>query len=200
LPDIGTATIVDAGGGSRHADAALAARLAAGDEAALLAVYDAWGRIALGLALAIAGDRRRAEAAVAEAFRRIWREACSFDATRGSLRAWLMSLVRRAAISARGRDGVRPTAHPRTAPGEPGAAPPDPQAARVAAALAALPEPERRALELAYFGGLSTREIARATAVTEPLARQRLGAAMHRLRLALAPAGVPSDEHVANGS
>jgi RNA polymerase sigma-70 factor (ECF subfamily) len=151
-------------------DAALLARVAAGDERALASVYDRIAAAAYGLALRITGDADTAEDAVQEALLRVWRRADRYDATRGGGRPWLLRLVRNVAIDlirtrgARGRAEVRGAAEEHEHVPEP-ERPEDVVArnergARVRAALEELPREQRRAIEIAYFEGLSHAEIA----------------------------------------
>jgi RNA polymerase sigma-70 factor (ECF subfamily) len=171
--------------GGALSDAALVARLAAGDALALGALHDAYGDVAYDLAFAITRDARTAEDVVEEAFVQTAREARALAAERGSVPGHILSLVRRHALAAmraaRGRPGglassVLDAAAPR----------PDDDWRRAAArrGLLGLPEAERRVLELAYFGGLSTAELAEALAEPEGIVRQRLRSGLHRLRAA----------------
>src|ERR1700680_1965434 len=80
------------------ADPDLVAQLAAGSQEALAELYDRYGRLAYSVALRVLGDPGRAEDAVQEAFLRIWNHAASFDASRGSLRTWLLTAVRNRSI------------------------------------------------------------------------------------------------------
>lgn len=166
-------------------DGELLARVASGDDAALGVLYDRYGRLALGLAYRVLGDRGQAEDVVQEAFLSVWRRAATFDAQRGSARGWLTSIVHNAAIDRRrGRfrrqqDEVDIDDHAwrltgddvwedvsRTLDRE-----------QVRRALAEIPKEQRETLELAYFGGLTQVEIAERTG--EPLgtvkSRARLG-------------------------
>ena len=79
-------------------EAQIMARIAAGDEHALGELYDRHGGVAFGLATRVLGDGSLAEDAVSEGFLSLWRSAASFDARRGSARAWLLTLVHRGAL------------------------------------------------------------------------------------------------------
>ena len=139
---------------------------------------------------------------MADAFAQIWRSAAAFDPTRGSVTAWVATIVRTRALdlvrSRRRRARVLEEAAVVTDEGEalvlaPSAEPSDrgaelaETAALVRRSLAELPAPQRRVIELAYFGGLSQSEIA--AQLAEPLGtvKTRMRAGMERLRQALLP-------------
>ena len=173
-------------------------RTANGEAAALAALYDATASLVNGLALRVLGDRGSAEEVTGDVYLQVWRQAVRYDGTRGAPLAWLLTLTRSRAID-RLRTGASQRA--RTAPIEaalrvasdaPG--PEERSAVRqrrqvVRSALTHLPAEQRRAIELAYFEGLSHSEIA--ATLGEPLGtvktRVRLG--MIRLRESLGSAG-----------
>jgi RNA polymerase sigma-70 factor (ECF subfamily) len=155
-------------------DHALAERMAAGDERALGELYDRHGRVMYALACAIVGERTDADEVVVDSFGQAWRTAAHFDPARGSVAAWLATITRTRALDfvrARGRRSralVRAAvlsehgvASPVAAGDAPDRGTERAEAGRlVTRALAVLPEPQRRAIQLAYFGGLSQSEIA----------------------------------------
>jgi RNA polymerase sigma factor (sigma-70 family) len=170
-----------------HDDGLLAQRIRSGDRVALGEVYDRHASAALAVALRIVADREQAEDLVHDAFVATWQKIDRFDPARGSLRSWIVTIVRNRAIDR--LRGNRPSI-------EIGEADersllksgPNPTwdgavarlgAEQLRAALAELPEAQREAIELAYFGGRTYREIATLTGVP-------LGTATGRLRLALA--------------
>jgi RNA polymerase sigma-70 factor (ECF subfamily) len=180
-------------------DLDLIARAAAGDERAIGSLYDRYGGVLYAVAYRIAGQRADAEEVVLDAFAQAWRDAPRFDPARGSVAAWLTMIARSRALDlvrARGRrDRTTASAaaeHPDASPGM-GQWRTDPagpldhaeRRAKVGEALASLSPPQREAIELAYFDGLSQSEIAER--LQEPLGtiktRVRLG--MQKLRESL---------------
>jgi RNA polymerase sigma factor (sigma-70 family) len=178
-------------------DEVLLAGLVAGRLDALDTFYERYRTMAYGIARRITADDTLAEDVVQEAFLGVWRGAGNYTPGRGSVRTWLLAIVHHRAI-----DAVRRRRATVDLPDEsegaltPGAlvSPdvwPDIAArldeAVVADALAALPELQRSALELAYFGGLSQTEIA--ARIGAPLgtvkSRVRLGLASLRRELEL---------------
>lgn len=183
----GITGLVEFTGVANSDDRQLAARLARGDESALAEVYDLHAGIAYGLALKILSDPGRAEDAVQDAFLKLWQSAGSFDNGRGSLRGWLLTIVRNRAIDLlRGREG-----HHRQAQELPEALPADLETTdpfrqvsqriegeEVRQALHNLTPEQRQVVELAYWGGYSQREIAE-------MIRIPIGTVKGRMRLAL---------------
>ncbi len=185
----------------RDAATALLARMAGGDEEALGRLYDRFGPTLYAVAFRVTGERADAEEAVLEAFQQAWRDAGRFDAARGSAAAWLTMLARSRALDlvrARGRRSRATEAAAAEAPAGPaamGSGFPGPASGvleeerrqAVTRALATLAPPQRVAIELAYYEGLSQSEIAERLA--EPLGtiktRMRLG--MQKLREMLRP-------------
>ena len=188
----------------RLADARLAERVRAGETDALGELYDRYASTALATALRVVGGREEAEDVVHDAFVAVWRKIDRFDAERGSLRAWLMTVVRNRAIDrVRARrasidlDDADERSLLRTGPNPTWEAALDrASAGELRAALAELPAEQRRAIELAYFEGYTYREVAQITEVPPGTANGRLRLALGRLRLALggsaaAPLAVP---------
>src|SRR5712691_12177810 len=183
------------------ADCALVERMAERDERALGELYDRHGGPVYSLALAIVGERADAEEVVADSFGQAWRTAEQFDPARGSVTAWLATITRTRALDLVRARGRRARALTRAALGNSeglatpiaaGEAPDrgvERQEARrqVARSLAELSEPQRRVIELAYFGGLTQAEIA--AELKEPLGtvKTRIRAGMEKLRGSLVP-------------
>jgi RNA polymerase sigma-70 factor (ECF subfamily) len=157
---------------------------------ALDALYERHSRAAMGLAVRMVGERETAEEVVQEAFLALWRNAERYQAGRGSVRTWLLSIVHHRAIDRlRGRAPVQPL------PEELG---PDTTAPDVwtltaqrldreviVQALAALPDQQRQAIELAYFNGLTQTQIASLLGLPLGTVKGRLRLALGRLRTQL---------------
>jgi RNA polymerase sigma-70 factor (ECF subfamily) len=183
-------------------DSRLVSRMAAGEDAALGDLYDRYGRTVYALALAIVREPADAEEVVVDAFGQAWRRAASFDAARGSVGAWLATIARTRALDTVRARGRRARAHERaallsdeglsapiaTTGSDPSRAVERGEARRlVSQALAVLSAPQRVAIELAYFEGLSQSEIAER--LSEPLGtiKTRIRAGMEKLRGLLGP-------------
>jgi RNA polymerase sigma-70 factor, ECF subfamily len=174
-------------------DGNLVERIRSGDREALGTLYDRYAPIALATALRVVSDRAAAEDLVHDAFVTVWRKIVLFDPARGSIRSWLLTIVRNRAID-------RTRAHrPSIEVGEADAQAllptgPNPtwaaalvrlSSAQLRGAVASLPADQREAIELAYFGGHTYREIAVMTGVPEGTANGRLRLALAKLREAL---------------
>ncbi len=169
---------------------ALVALVARGDQSALAALYDRVGRTAFGLALRVWRDERLAEDAVQEAFLTVWRTAAAFSAERAKATTWILTLVHRRAVDLVRREQRR-RAEPLddTESSEEAASPSAEDAAwlqfereRVQSALRQLPDTQREAIELAYYGGFTQSELAER--LGEPLGtiKSRMFAGLARLR------------------
>jgi RNA polymerase sigma-70 factor (ECF subfamily) len=170
-------------------DEALVALVARGDEDALAELYDRVGRIAYGLALRVLRDERLAEDAIQEAFLQVWRSAATYRAERAKASTWVLTLVHRRAVDLVRREERRQT-DPLTDESVLGQAPEQTEEAawlrfereRVQAALAELPDVQREALELAYYGGFSQSELADRLGVPLGTIKSRMFAGLSRLR------------------
>jgi RNA polymerase sigma factor (sigma-70 family) len=174
-------------------DEALLAGLASGDaEAAAALVRRFQGRV-YGLALTIVGDPGAAEDVAQETFIRAWRHAGAYDARRGRVATWLLSIARNVAIDAlrlRRLDPLDPhalvalqTPSAEASPEERGIAATEVE--RLRGALARLPEEQRRAVVLAAILGRTAREISELESVPLGTVKTRLRSAMLKLRTAL---------------
>jgi RNA polymerase sigma factor (sigma-70 family) len=174
-------------------DDALVAGLAAGDRDAASAFVRRFQRRVYGLARTIVADDRAAEDIAQEAFVRAWKHADAFDPRRGSVVGWLLTITRNLAIdSVRVR---RPVAFdPAALLGlEPASGDRDPadlaqlsdDTTRLRAALARLPEDQRRAVALAGLLGYTAREVGEIEDIPLGTAKTRIRTALIRLRAAL---------------
>jgi RNA polymerase sigma factor (sigma-70 family) len=175
-------------------DASLAQRIQHGDRDALGELYDRYAPVALATALRVVADRDVAEDLVHDTFVAVWQKIDRYDAGRGSLRSWLLTIVRNRAI-----DRLR-AARPAVEVGDADeqsllASGPNPtwdaaverlSAEQLRAAVWELPDEQRTAVELAYFGGHTYREIAELTGVPQGTANGRLRLALGKLRDTLA--------------
>ncbi len=169
-------------------DEAVVALTARSDEVALAELYDRYGRAAYGLALRVIRDEALAEDAVQEAFLAIWRGASRFIPERAKASTWIMTLVHRRAVDLVRREERRradplPEAEPES--GGPSAAESvwlHLERERVQEALSKLPDQQREAIELAYYGGFTQSELAER--LGEPLGtiKSRMFTGLARLR------------------
>jgi RNA polymerase sigma-70 factor, ECF subfamily len=174
---------------SQEEASSLVRRLRAGDERALGELYDVLAPWVLGVAYRILQDEDEAEEVVADVFLQVWRHVDQHDARRGPLVPWILSIARNRSLDVlrRRRRWWRKTELLKQAqaaePVESERGPPEssvpgwPVHREVHAALAELPEEQRRVVTLSYFEGLSHREIAQRT-------NQPLGTVKTRLRMA----------------
>lgn len=175
-------------------DDELIAAIAQGDHPALLALYDRHGRLGYGLAYRMLGESGVAEEAVQDAFLRVWRRASTFDPSRGSVRSWLMTIVHHCAIDLHRKRaggpnvvaGLDEIAEQTSAPDTWSEVSGRLDQERVRAAVAQLPLEQRRAIELAYFDGLTHREIAERDGLPLGTVKGRLRLGLQRLYTSLA--------------
>ncbi len=177
--------------------------MATGDERAAATLYDRHAGLVLALALRITSDRGDAEDVVVESFAQAWEQAARYDATRSAVVSWLANIARSRALDlvrARGRREQRVAADSTVV--ESTATPVEgddvlsqleqaERDARVAGALAVLPEPQRAAIELAFYEGLSHAEIADRIATPLGTVKTRIRMGMQKLRELLAPDMTP---------
>jgi RNA polymerase sigma-70 factor (ECF subfamily) len=177
-------------GAGAHEDADLVALVVDGDADALASLYERYGRVAYALARRILNDEQLAQDAVQEVFLTVWRDAGKFDAARGQVSTWLLTMTHHKAVdSVRKEQNLRK----RRAPADalefheaPGGTEDEVWSTirreRVRAALGMLPEAQRQALGLAYFGGYTQREIAKLTDTPLGTVKTRMLAGMRRMR------------------
>lgn len=180
----------------RLADEELMPLIGAKDPEAFAVFYDRHGGVAYSLAYRIVGERGAAEDVTQEAFISVWRSGARYDRARGSVRSWLLSIVRNRGIDAlRSRAGKAPKlsfdddeileqrpAEERT----------DEEAMRretaseLRGALGELPGEQAKVLELAYFGGFSQSEISRMLGVPLGTVKGRMRLGLEKIRGELA--------------
>ncbi|MDE3133765.1 MAG: sigma-70 family RNA polymerase sigma factor, partial [Acidobacteriota bacterium] len=140
-----------------------------GDARAFEVLFDRHGGPAFSLAYRMCGSRARAEDVVQEAFLSLWRAGGRYDQSRGSVRAWLLSVVHNRAIDLFRRESVRPTRRldeenvaERLAAADLTEAEAErrAEAERVRGALHELPDEQRQVIELSYYGGFTHQQIA----------------------------------------
>ena len=154
-----------------------------GDRTAFAEVYDATASHAYGIALSVTRNQAQAEDVVQEAYRDIWRESASFDATRGSGSGWVSVKVHEVAVnSVRSKqshsNGDAKAALARVA--EPARA--TPGSHRVQSPLSQVSAPQRTAVELAYYGGYTHAQIATMTGMPADSAKSRIREGLLELR------------------
>ena len=181
---------------SPDVDGALLLRMAGGDGAAFDALYGRYAPVAAGVARGMLGEAGLAEDAVQEAFLAVWRRAARYDPARGSVPSWLLTIVRHRALDdLQRRHADRWVDDAAVAEVSEGSdthelACQHAAAQVVRAALAQLPAAQRAALALAYGGGYSQAEIARAQGVPLGTVKGRVRLGLRTLRRQLqGPAG-----------
>lgn len=190
LPAAGTCASVPAVGGT---DALLASRLAAGDDHALAEAFDRLGPAVYGAALRILSDRDAAQDVVQDVFVELWRHPDRYKPDAGALRTYLVMMARHRAVDlvrSELRRVARQERHGRLAPTQRLLPVSDEVlaadvASAVREAVRLLPDGQRRVVELAYFEGLSYREVAVAVGIPEGTAKSRLRLALAKLESVL---------------
>jgi RNA polymerase sigma-70 factor, ECF subfamily len=174
-------------------DALLVARLAAGDDYALAEAFDSLGSAVYGAALRVLGDRVAAQDVVQDVFVELWRRPGRYNPAAAPLRTYLMVMARRRAVD-RVRSEVRRFAREQrhhqldraqrpVSPGDEVAA--TETASLVRDAVRMLPDVQRQVVELAYFEGMSYREVGMAVGIPEGTAKSRLRLALAKLEAVL---------------
>ena len=163
-----------------------------GDQSAMAELYDRYSSVVYAVALRVLGDAGAAEDVLQEVFLQLWRNPGAFDAARGSLGAWLAVITRNRAI-----DSLR-RRRPETdiedvivsvAPDLASQADRSRAAEKVRGVLGAMPPPQRHALEMAYFEGMSHSEIANKTGDPLGTIKTRIRAGLIALRKAFQGSG-----------
>ena len=162
-------------------------RLTRGDRSALGEFYDLYSGPVYGMALRLLRDAPEAEDVVQEVFLQVWRQAERYDPSRGKPEAWLFTIARTRALDRLRRRAARREDTEDAAPA-PSQFPQGDTVLAVRKALDILSADQRRAVELAYYVGLTQSEIAET--LGEPLGtiKTRIRTAMIRMRETLGPA------------
>ncbi len=178
-------------------DEALLAGMAQGDDDAALAFVRRYQRRVFGLAVGIVGEPGLAEDIAQEALTRAWRHAAVFDARRGSVATWVLTITRNLAIDALRLRRADPTDPDDLAAFAPPSGERLPEDAAVTAdaadqlrsALGGLPPEQRRAVVLASLYGRTTAEISESESIPLGTAKTRVRAGLTKLRLTMATRG-----------
>jgi len=176
-------------------DEALVLLAARSEQTALAELYDRYGRPAYGLALRVLRDEALAEDAVQDAFLGLWRSASRFVPERGTASTWILTLVHRRAVDLVRREERRRTDSLEHAPEQGGGSADEEawlrlQRERVQDALRLLPDQQREALELAYYGGFTQSELAERLGQPLGTIKSRMFAGLSRLRELLGDPGL----------
>lgn len=171
-------------------------RIALEDQTALAELYDQTSSVVFGVTLRILRDRSSAEEATLDVYMQIWRQARTYEPSRGTPAAWLFCMARSRAL-----DRLRATARTRAVESafdgallETAISGDDPEASSIVAeqcrivreAMRHLTDDQRQVIEVAYFGGLTHSEIAEALGLPIGTVKTRIRAGMERLRQHLA--------------
>lgn len=180
---------------NRDPGVSLLARIARGDESALGELFDAVAPRVLGLCRRILRDPGASEEATLDVFHQVWRQAGSYDPSRGSPVSWILLLARTRAIDLL-RARTRRTGPEASIDEASGQADPTPdpeaqartslRAARVRSALALLSPDQRAAIEKAFFEGMSHSEVAESLGAPLGTVKTRIRTGLEIIRLALA--------------
>jgi RNA polymerase sigma-70 factor (ECF subfamily) len=177
-------------------DVMMITAIAGGDRTRLGQLYDRYAPVLLAVGLKMLGNRREAEDLVHDVFLEVWKQSRYYDRARGSVRTWILMRARSRAL-----DRMKSAAYARTVSVEERPAAQDPHVvaeedpglapdrSAVRRALASLPKEQRTVLELGYFEGLSSNEIAHRIDVPIGTVKSRVAAALAKLRAELAVGG-----------
>ena len=180
----------------RLADEELMPLVGRKDPEAFEVLYDRHGGVAYSLAYRIVGNRAAADEVTQEAFISVWRSGARFDAARGSVRSWLLSVVRNRAIDfLRSKAGKAPKLDfddDSALEQRPAAERTEEEALRretageIRGALGRLPGEQSKVIELAYFGGFSHSEIAEILGLPMGTVKGRMRLGLEKIRGELA--------------
>ena len=173
----------------KQGEAAWVRAIADGDRECLGLLYDRFAPALMAVGVRILGDRREAEDVLHDVFLEVWRQAADYDETRGSVRAWLLMRMRSRSLDRRKAAGFARVVSldqrgddPRGAADDPSLMP---DRETVRRALADLPPEQRQVIELGYFEGLSSTEIAARIEAPVGTVKSRVAAGLGKLRATL---------------
>lgn len=182
--------VPDDGSGSADDIGELLVRTAAGDQKAFAALYDSMSSRVFGLILRVLVDRSQSEEVLQEVFLELWQSAAKFAPKKGQGRSWILTIAHRRAV-----DRVRSSQSSAERDAKVGLRDIEPsrddvqdevelkvEAERVVRALRTLPDPQREALTLAYYGGYSQSEIAAMSGTPLGTIKTRMRDGLSRLR------------------
>jgi RNA polymerase sigma-70 factor (ECF subfamily) len=177
----------EARGGEAN-DLGLVTRVRARDESAMATLYDRYSSLVYAVALRVLGDTGAAEDVLQEIFLQLWRKPAAFDSARGSMGAWLSVIARNRAIDALRKRKPETDIEDVVLSVETNFADDADRSralVKIRAVMAAMAGPQRSALEMAFFEGLTHTEIAEKTG--EPLGtiKTRIRAGLMSLRTAV---------------
>jgi len=180
-------------------DAALVLAIGRWREDALAEAYRRHAGASFALARRLLGDREMSEEIVQEVFLRLWNRPDRFDPERGSLRSYLLAQTHGRSVDLLRSETSRRKREERDAR-ETAESGPDIErqvvdmtvAERMQGIVSALPEDERRAIELAYFGGHTYRQVAVMLDAPEGTVKSRIRSGLRRMRQSLVEAGMGS--------
>ncbi len=180
---------------STPSDPRLMRGFAAGDVQASEDLYDRYASRIYGLGLVMLGNEAAAEDLVQDAFVKLLRTAERYDPARGSLDTWVLlvarslalDMLRRRVLEARTMEATRPLDDADPGPGPDKVAETRDLVERARAAMGGLTDGQRAALELAYFGGKTSAEVAEMEGIPLGTAKTRIRSGLLRLREALQP-------------
>jgi RNA polymerase sigma-70 factor, ECF subfamily len=170
-------------------DAALIARMRAGDQSAMADLYDRYSGVVYGVALRVLANTTAAEDVVQEVFLQLWRNPQAFDADRGRLAPWLAVIARNRAIDHLRKRPMEDNID--ELPISTGIDLEDDAARKLAiekvrSVLTQLPQEQRKTLEMAFFEGMTHTEIAGKTGEPLGTVKTRIRTGLLALRKAFA--------------
>lgn len=176
--------------GQTATDASLVSSIRSGSQGAMAVLYDRYSAIVYSVALRVLGDTGVAEDILQDVFMQLWRNPAAFDASRGKLAPWLAVIARNRAIDTLRKrhpeadvDEIFVSVEPDLA----GEAERSRAMEKVRTVLGGMPAPQRSAVEMAYFQGMTHTEIAEKTGEPLGTVKTRIRSALLTLRKAVMP-------------